>query len=346
MARAARSETSDFTPPYRRSWVDRAFDWIEGLPGPVWTFYAGFFAFTFVVGFWFEAPNYPHIPGQLLTAISCIVIGGSHWLRFVSSKSMERLRPSLDLDGAAADELTYRVVVTPPKIAAVALLVEAIYLPLYVFSEAEPFGYRELPMAVFVPGFIAWLIGEAFGWVLVCTAIHRFVILGRVHRDLVRVELFRQQPLHASSAVTIRTALVMLLLFAYIPLLSLGSDAFTDPNYLGSLFAGAILAVVIAVAPLRGTHRVLADAKRERSMANGRRIQETLDGLDRAVDAGDLPTVEHKQKTLNALLGERDLLAKVPTWPWAPGTIRTFATTILVPIVLLIANKGVSRWLG
>jgi hypothetical protein len=176
--------------------------------------------------------------------------------------------------------------------------------------------------------------------------VRRFVLIGRVHRDLARVELFRQQPLHAFSAVTMRTAIVVLFLFAYFPLLSAGSEAFADPYYLGSLLGGAVMAIVIAVVPLIGTHRVLVDAKRERAMATGHRIQETLDALDHAVDVGDTPVVEQRQKTLNALLSERDLVAKVPTWPWAPGTIRNFATTILVPILLLVVNRIASRWLG
>lgn len=338
--------TTTFTPPYARSWVDRLYDAIERVPGPVWLVHVAWFAVCAVVGIWFNSPNYPDIPGMMFTTISASILAGTHWLRFTATKSVDRIRPALDLDDTGVDRLRYRLANTPPKIAWIGLAFEAVYLPFYVMSEAEPFGYRHLSPGVLIPGLIVWAIGETIAWVMIYQTIRRLVIIGQIRRDLATVELFRQQPLYSFSPLTMRSAVVMLFLFGYVPLLSLGKEAFTDPLYLGSLAAGAVLAAAVAIVPLSATHRAIADEKRARATANGQRIEDTVAAMAQAHDSGDTAAMEARQKQLGALLTERDLIAKAGTWPWAPGTVRTFATTILVPVFLLLANRIADRWFG
>lgn len=340
------STTPAFATPYARSWVDRLFDAIERVPGPAWAVHAGWFAACAIVGFWFKSPNYPDIPGIMFTTISAFILAGTHWLRFTAIRAVDRIRPALDLDDAGVDRLRYRLTITPPKVAWIGLAFEALYLPFYVMSDMEPFGYRELSPGVLIPGMIVWAVGEAIAWVMIFQTIRRLIIIGQIRRDLATVELFRQQPLYSFSPLTMRSAVVMLFLFGYVPLLSLGSEAFTDPLYLGTLVMGAVLAAVVAIVPLSATHRAIADEKRARATANGQRIEDTVSAMAKALDAGDTAAVEAKQKQLGALLTEKDLIAKAGTWPWAPGTVRTFATTILVPVFLLLANRIADRWFG
>lgn len=338
--------TAPFSPPYRRSWVDRLFDWVERLPGPVWLFHAAWFTSAVIAGLWFKAPNYPHIPGWMFTTISAFIFSGTHWLRSSTTRSVERVRPALELTDREVDTLSYRMTITPPRVVWVVLAIEAAYLPLYVMSDAEPFGYRHLDPAILIPGLVLWGIGETLGQLLVFMTVRRLYFISRIHRDLARVELFRQQPLHAFSSLTMRSAVTLLLLFGYIPLLSLGTEAVTDPYYLSSLVGGAVVALAVAILPLRGTHHRIAEEKRDLAMANGARIQQTLAAVRAAVDSGDTAALETKQKAMTALLSERDLIAKAPTWPWAPGTIRTLATTVLLPVVLIVAGRLADRWFG
>ena len=336
--------STDVTPPYGRSVLDRMYDAIERLPGPVWLFYASFFIVVFVLGFWFTAPNYPQIPGWLFTTISAYLVIATYWLRGVATRSVERVRPALDLPDAEVDRLAYRLAITPPRAVWIFLAIEVVYLPFYVFSRYEPFGYRDLPLGILIPGLVPWVLGETIGWILGYMTIRRLVLVAQVHRDLGRVDLFRQQPLHAFSALTVRSALAMLLLFGYIPLLSLGSDAFTDPLYLGTLVIGGAAAVLVAILPLWGMHQRIADEKRTRAMATGQRIEQALQSIATAVDAGDVGAIDAKQKALDALLTERDLIDKAHTWPWAPGTVRTLGTTVLVPVLLLVAGRVFDTW--
>jgi len=60
------------------------------------------------------------------------------------------------------------------------------------------------------------------------------------------------------------------------------------------------------------------------------------------VDAVDLARGDALNKTLGSLLQQREVLAKLPTWPWSSGTVRGFVSVILLPLVLFM----VQRFLG
>lgn len=332
--------------PYPPSWVDWLLDRIERLPGPVWTFYAGLLVAMILLGVVFHAPNNPEIPGGLLTSMSAFILAGTHWLRRVTARCIERARPALDLSESDFRDLSYRLTFAPARMAWILAVVEVVYLPIYVMSSAEPFGYRELPPHLLVPGLVGWAFGEAVGWVLLAVTLRRLYFIGTIQKNLARVELFRQQPLHAFSAVTLRTSIVLLVLFGYVPLLSIGSEAFKDPYYLGSLLAGAVLAVAVTILPLVGTHRALIEERRRRAMDNGQQIESAMAALSVSVERGAGPEIESHQKALGALLVQRDLINKAHTWPWAPGTVRTLATTVLLPIVLLATGRILDRWLS
>lgn len=337
-------DSSDFIEPYPRSWVDRLLDRIESWPGPVWAYHLAFLVGVVGLGQFFEAPNYPEIPGWLLTSMTAIILASTHWLRRVSARAVERARPALALSEPEFRQLAYRLTFAPARMAWILAAVEVVYLPLYVLSAAEPFGYRELPPGILIPGLIGWAFGEAVGWVLLAATVRRLYFIGTIPRKLARVELFRQQPLHAFSAVTLRTSIAMLLLFGYVPLLTLGSEAFTDPFYLGSLMAGGALAVAVTILPLVGTHRVVVEERRKRAMSNGEQIESTMAALSASAEQSSGADIEFHSKALGALITQRDLINKAHTWPWAPGTIRTLATTVLLPILLLVTGRVFDRW--
>lgn len=332
--------------PYPRSWVDRIFDRIERGRLPVWIPYAALLVVTVVLGVFFRPPRYPEIPGWLITSLTPIMLASTHWLRTVTAAAAERARSALTLSDAEFAILAYRLTYAPPRTSWAFVAFVVAYLPAYVASSLEPFGYRELPLPVLIPGVIGWMFGEAVVGVFLTVSLRRLYFISRLSRTLGRVELFRPQPLHALSAVTTKTAVVTVLAWGYVPLLSLGSEAFADPAYLGSLVVGAILAMLLAVVPLAGTHRVVAEERRTRAMANGRRIEEAVAALATAVERNHGGDIEAHQRTLGALLTERDLIARAHTWPWPPGTVRNLATTVLLPVFLLLTGRAVDRWLS
>ena len=75
-------------------------------------------------------------------------------------------------------------------------------------------------------------------------------------------------------------------------------------------------------------------------------MKEALRKIDTSFSADDLTQMDALQKTLNTLVIEREALAKLPTWPWRPGTFTGVTSAILLPSFLLIVQMLIQRLIG
>lgn len=333
---------SDTTP---RSWLDHLFDWVERQRFPVWVFHGGVLVFTLALGLSFESPRPGEVATWLLTTITFVSLAGAHWMRTVSQQAFQRISPLLD--EREATQFEERLLYAPRKTSWAILAITGIYVPAYVLLGEDPWGWQEVPVPFLIPGLVNWVIGEATVSVFLAATVRRIAAVGRLHRDLAAIELHRQQPLHAFGAVTVRSALIVLYYLVWIPVQNSGlSGLASEPEFLFSAVAGIPLALAVAIVPLMGAHRLLVEERRRRAMIIGTRIEDTLGRLGAAVDDGDIVALETSQKALAALLAERDLNAKASVWPWAPGTVRTLATTVLLPLTLMIAARVADRYFG
>ena len=73
------------------------------------------------------------------------------------------------------------------------------------------------------------------------------------------------------------------------------------------------------------------------------RIKATLARLDAQVEAGRHDEVGGLNTALNALLASRKVVAGISTWPWGGETIRSFASTLLLPIALWLITRLLGR---
>jgi hypothetical protein len=65
--------------------------------------------------------------------------------------------------------------------------------------------------------------------------------------------------------------------------------------------------------------------------------------INRDVDAGDLSRADAYSKTLATLLQQRDVVGRLPTWPWSPGTLRAISTAVALPLVLFLVQRVLSQ---
>lgn len=66
--------------------------------------------------------------------------------------------------------------------------------------------------------------------------------------------------------------------------------------------------------------------------------------VNRDADARELARADGLNKTLATMLQQRDVLAKLPTWPWSTATLRTFVTAIFLPIALFLIQRLLSQF--
>jgi hypothetical protein len=109
---------------------------------------------------------------------------------------------------------------------------------------------------------------------------------------------------------------------------------------------GPVLAVAAAafVLPLRGMHQRLVVEKERLQLGADKRFKATLADLHRSVDERDLSVADGLNKTLTSLQLERDALARIPTWPWQPATLRAFVSVLLVPVVIWLIIRLLERF--
>lgn len=88
--------------------------------------------------------------------------------------------------------------------------------------------------------------------------------------------------------------------------------------------------------------RIAAEKERLEAEAN-ERLQTTIADLHQSVDRRELSDADELNKTLSSLSLERQILEKIPTWPWKSDTVRGFVTALLLPIILWLITRLLER---
>jgi len=96
----------------------------------------------------------------------------------------------------------------------------------------------------------------------------------------------------------------------------------------------AFMAIAVFIVPLIGIRGLLSEKKTSELHRMEDLIQLTNEQLHQKVTRGDYDDLGGIQSALNMLTRERDQIKSVPTWPWNPGTLRGFASTLILPVFL------------
>jgi hypothetical protein len=107
-----------------------------------------------------------------------------------------------------------------------------------------------------------------------------------------------------------------------------------------------LVALACFVLPLNSMHRRLAQEKSRLLAESNRRLELTLAALHQQVDQGEYNKVDGMQKALAALQAEHQIIDKISTWPWRVETLRTFLSTITIPIILYLISRFLGRLVG
>ena len=165
-------------------------------------------------------------------------------------------------------------------------------------------------------------------------------LVNDLHARATGINLFRLEPVRAFSSLTARTGIVMILIILFSALVE--STNITDAN-LVSLVVFGFLAVLVFALPLLGMRQRLTTEKAKLIDEVNDRIQLTISRIHDQVDANRHESIGELRTAMSALAEERTLVEKISTWPWETGTIRGFATTLLLPIFLWLVTRLLER---
>ncbi len=334
--------------PYAPSFVNTLTAWIDRLPGPAWAFYLVAIVAAIAIQWTFAWAARLAEPGEypLAYAYYGAVLPATVWLIHhldgVARTALSAFRPLLDVKPEELRRWDYELTVIPARPAAIVIgLVYAFTYPYYVIDPvaADTVGYT-VPMLV-IRGLWEGAVG-ALVIILVYHSVRQLRLVSGIHARAQRVALFEPAPLYAFSTLTSRTAIGLVLLQAptvfFVP--ANGSAVLITVAWLVPV---ALIASAIFVLPLQGMHHRITAEKERLEAEVGRRLASTMDDVHAAVDERRREDADALNKTLATLVAERDLVAKLPTWPWAPGTFWAFASAILLPIGLWFLTRVLER---
>ena len=341
------TEPASPTRPYGPSWVNLVIAWFESLPGPTWVAYVG--AIVIALGLSGLLMGDATPVGGAFTivyygALPFGVFGLIHILDRTAGRALDSLRPLLAADDAAIAAMHYQLTVAPARPAALVALVVFGFTAVSLALDPVGSGIASMaPQGVLFRYLWESLITSVF-LILVYHTFRQLRLIDRIHAEIERIDVFDQGPLYAFSQLTSRTALGLILLLAPSLFLLPTSAGASTIIITSAWYAFAVLVAGAAfVLPLRGMHDRLVTEKRRLQGEVGRRLTATVDAIHTAVDAEDGGAIEARNRALSTLIAERDLVNRIPTWPWSGGALTGFASAIVLPIILFLVQRFLSQ---
>ena len=332
------------------SWIDHVIGWIDRRPWPTWLSYLLIFVLQ---GLLVAFPTW--IDGSLLSGgilsihflaafWTVLPLGLMHYLDRYAEKALDQFRPVSEADDEEIARMRWELGTMPAVPAASASLAGVAVLWIVYVSDRSLFAairssslHEALGMTVLSLNFA--LVGG-----LIYHTARQLRLVSRIYARATRLDLFRLTPLYAFSGLTARTgiawALALYLSVAFFP-------DFLKSGLAAGFFGVQIVFVLASFTlPLLGIHLRMVQEKSRALDELGGRITAALRELERRTDALDLGPMDALHKMVTALAAGRDLLTKVPTWPWSPGTPTAVLTTLLLPVGLYLVQRILEQLIG
>ncbi len=340
---SARHATSDI------AWPEALAAWVERLPMPAWVFYLllglAFLTYSCVT-------TLPVVQAHpFAAAVGAIFVpyflGARHYLTHAASRAARRFRPLLAVDDAHFARIERDLTTTTAREAWVATLIgaalglasDALFWVLFPDDVAR-FGLTRDQYLVTGAPFL--VVGEMVAAPFVHRTLRQLRVIQELHASAPVVDPLRPGPVAAFSTLTLRIALVILIPF-YAWLAATWELTLSPLIVLLPIVLGSAIAAVVFVVPLLGLHGRLEAERNVRLDVVGERIDRVVTQLTTRVDRQELSDIATLQAAFMSLNAVRDMLLKVQTWPWRPGTFSTFLTVLGVPLILYVVTRLLSR---
>ena len=333
---------------YPRSWIDQLIGWIDLLPGPVWLFYLAatlVLAATISVTLWIDGSvpfgSYGSFQG-IFPPFVFYFLGLYHYLTRVGSSALTEFRPLLEVDDSEFAQIDYELATLPHRLGWMTIGITLATLPGF-FMSGEAFGDHVPNTAL--PYFVAAASAVFFGATLFCLIIRslrQLRVVHKLHARATNINLLKLEPAHAFSGLTARAGIgiILLLILGYVR----DPSAFQGAWLISGNLIMAGPAIIVFLAPIMGMRDRLTDEKKRVINQTTDLLQSTSNNLESKIRDNDYGDLQGMETAIRALTRRLETLEKISTWPWNPGTIRGFASTLLLPIILWLITHFLGRF--
>jgi hypothetical protein len=344
-------ENTSVAMPYAPSFLDRFMRFVQHLPIPYWLTYSLLFLVQSVINHslawldgWLPAFSFNSIL-LLFPAWQWGTLAIITFLNKTSETAISSFHPLLNVNDVMLEKLKYEFTNMPTRGVIVSgVMWTIVYLFLtYLTYEAFYVQYglgKYFQVFTFLEGLICYFTGS----VIYYHSLRQLWLVNRTVKMVMRFNLFRLEPVYAFSHLTARAGISWMFM--------LGLTLLTFPLDLaqGLVLAILILQVILALAafvlPLRFVNYHLVAEKRRLIAKLNQRVEATLEQVHHSIDENKPGEVEHLNSALTGLNTEREILTNIPTWPWRAGTLSGFLSAIALPIILLLAQIAIERFLA
>ena len=342
--------------PYRLSWMDRFFDWVERLPIPYFVFYIlSYLALVLLqhILLWLDGTlpvgeTAPIIFAQNVWFIFIAAVW--HFLRKTASYALDRFRPALQISDREFANLKFRFTHLSSRTGWILIVIGLGFMLMIfftIFSAASDYlgplffsPYTTYLTLIFGLLIMSFNLGSFY------TLFRTLFNINKIYAQVKRINLFNLTPLYALSSFTSRVGMIFVA-FLLINLISAPLYGGSEAGSIGLFYIlfNGLLAVLAFVLPLLGIHRRLGDAKEHAVEANNDLIESGFAKMQALVKKGKHDDVPKLRASNSALLEYRQELSKISTWPWDGATLRTFVTAMAVPMIVWGVQQFLQRTL-
>ncbi|MGD8552340.1 MAG: hypothetical protein PVH60_05265 [Anaerolineales bacterium] len=337
--------------PYTPSFIDRFTGFVQRQPLPFWLTYLLLFLLESAVLHvlsWVDGWLPAYRLGPILFLFPLWLWGSLAIITHLDSLSLRvisEFEPLLAISTDAKSRLKYEFTTMPARSVLLSAIVwSAVYVLSWFTGFVPALAFYDVgPLAMWL-SFVSGLVSFSIGSVIYYHSVRQLRLVSRTVKMVSQFDLFRLDPAYAFSVLTSHTGI------SWIALLTL--SLLTVPLEVGGITELTYLILQIALAlgafllPLRFVNRRLVLEKREQLAELDQRTKAALARLHHLIDDNDLQEVPRLNDVLKGLTTEREILAKIPTWPWRPGLFAGFFSVIVIPIVLFLLQFGLNEWLN
>jgi uncharacterized membrane protein (UPF0136 family) len=263
----------------------------------------------------------------------------------VALSALREFRPLLKFDDEGVRRLGIEFTTMPSRPVIISGLLWSLaygvicYVNVPIWTELYSVGPFALTIAI-AAGLLTFFTGS----IIYYHTIRQLRLVSQTVAKVSTFNLFRLDPVYAFSRLTARTGVVWILLVSITPML-FPSRLNPIPMIVLSLFQIA-LALAAFVLPLWSVHKRLVTEKRSLLADISSRVEAASRRLHRHLDEDDLTRIGDVKDAFAALAAERDVVDKIPTWPWRAGTLGGILSALALPIVLFLIQRILQRWLA
>lgn len=329
--------------PYPPSWMDRLVRWIDQLPGPAWMFYllgTALLALLANAIFWIDGSLPLGSIDSLNTIFAFTVlywVGLYQYLTVVGTRALQSFQPLLPDQGNQVALIEYALVTLPAALGWLAIPLGFAFGTATVLGSPQPFG--ELVPNTLIP-YIADILIMVFlvstFFCVVFRSLRQLKMVRQLHSEATNINLLKLAPAHAFSGLTARTAVAFLVIL----IIGLLDPGLTESGLdILAFTTTGLLMIAIFVLPIIGMRDRLEEEKHRLLDQSSDLLGLATDQLAKRVRANDYHGIGETKDAIEALMRQRQLLEKIATWPWDPRTLRGFASSLLLPVLIWLVTR-------